>query len=143
MKQRFTFRLLAALVLAALITPCALAGKSGGGSTSRIAYIDWGGGGGMVQVFLINPDGSGKVQLTNETSKQHMCPAWSPDGTKISTSIALAGVGLVDLKVIDVATGSYIEYPHVGGGIRANLRGIVPAQGHPNASEKGICAAAM
>lgn len=35
------------------------------------------------QIYLMNPDGSGKVRLTNETTAACRWPSWSPDGTKI------------------------------------------------------------
>jgi Tol biopolymer transport system component len=35
------------------------------------------------QIYVMNPDGSGKVRLTNETAAACQWPSWSPDGTKI------------------------------------------------------------
>lgn len=35
------------------------------------------------QIYVMNPDGSGKVVLTNETGARCTFPSWSPDGTKI------------------------------------------------------------
>lgn len=35
------------------------------------------------QIYLMNPDGSGKVKLTNETEANCNYPSWSPDGSQI------------------------------------------------------------
>jgi Tol biopolymer transport system component len=35
------------------------------------------------QIYVMNPDGSGKTKLTNETQASCIYPSWSPDGTKI------------------------------------------------------------
>ena len=50
---------------------------------SRIAYLEtdfWGGT--YTRVYVVNADGSGKVQLT--TSGYAGCPRWSPEGSKIA-----------------------------------------------------------
>ena len=36
-----------------------------------------------IDIFSVNPDGSGRVQLT-ANSEKNFAPAWSPDGTKIA-----------------------------------------------------------
>jgi len=60
------------------------------GGVTKIAYAAyWGNGPQGYEVgdsFSVNPDGTGKVQLTNCGSRSAYCgsPAWSPDGTKIA-----------------------------------------------------------
>ena len=36
------------------------------------------------EIYLINADGSGKIQLTNTPDELEHDPVWSPDGTKIA-----------------------------------------------------------
>jgi Tol biopolymer transport system component len=43
------------------------------------------------QVFVVNPDGSGEKQLTNDADGRAIQPAWSPDGSKIIFSGDHAG----------------------------------------------------
>ena len=38
---------------------------------------------GVYQLFIMNPDGSGQVQITRDAAN-HDTPAWSPDGRKIA-----------------------------------------------------------
>lgn len=35
------------------------------------------------QIYIMNPDGSGKIQLTSDSEANCTYPSWSPDGTKI------------------------------------------------------------
>lgn len=55
---------------------------------SRIAFVRSvaeGSGPPLADVYLVNPDGSGLVNLTQLTElAQVCCPAWSPDGQKIA-----------------------------------------------------------
>ncbi len=48
----------------------------------RIAYTDWDGGKDY-EIYTINPDGSGKRQLTHNDTND-IDPAYSPDGEKIA-----------------------------------------------------------
>jgi hypothetical protein len=52
------------------------------GKNSRIAYTDWDGGKDY-EIYTINPDGSGKTQLTHNDTND-IDPAYSPDGEKIA-----------------------------------------------------------
>ena len=47
----------------------------------KIAFV--GKAGSALEIFAINPNGSGKTNLTNTTA-DNRDPAWSPDGTKIA-----------------------------------------------------------
>ena len=38
--------------------------------------------GGLLQIHAMNPDGSGRVQLTSQGASYH--PVWSPDGRRIA-----------------------------------------------------------
>src|SRR5690348_7667190 len=38
---------------------------------------------GFYQIFIMNPNGSGQVQITHDASA-HDTPSWSPDGRKIA-----------------------------------------------------------
>ncbi|OLD89516.1 MAG: hypothetical protein DMD38_05110 [Gemmatimonadetes bacterium] len=46
---------------------------------------------GNVDICVVNPDGSGKVQLTTESPAAAAHPAWSPDGLKIAFASTRSG----------------------------------------------------
>jgi Ca2+-binding RTX toxin-like protein len=48
---------------------------------SRIAFV--GGEGSVSEIFLVNPDGTGRMKLTEGTR-----PSWSPDGTRIAFDLS-------------------------------------------------------
>jgi TolB protein len=54
------------------------------GKNGRIAYAGWNRGEGLkgFEIYTINPDGSGKRQLTHNNTVD-LDPAYSPDGKKI------------------------------------------------------------
>lgn len=54
----------------------------GGSGGEKIAYGLYPGEPGKPEIFVMNTDGSGQTNLTNNSSWD-CCPAWSPDGTKI------------------------------------------------------------
>jgi Tol biopolymer transport system component len=80
---------LPALIVAAVLMACAVvvlvvsekAEATFPGKNGRIAYTDWDGGKDY-EIYTINPDGSGKTQLTHNNTDD-LDPAYSPDGKKI------------------------------------------------------------
>lgn len=59
-----------------------------------------------LNVFLVNLDGSGLVNLTNNTGQIHASSAvWSPDGTKIAYAKADNSIPAVDIYVMTIAGG--------------------------------------
>ena len=79
---------LPALIVAAVLMACAVvvlvvsekAEATFPGKNGRIAYASYGGGKDS-EIYTINPDGSGKTQLTHNDTDDD--PAYSPDGKKI------------------------------------------------------------
>lgn len=66
------------LIIVVLVKPAeaAFPGKNG-----KIAYV--GHDGNDSEIYTINPEGGGKVQVTNNTTFE-ISPSYSPDGTKIA-----------------------------------------------------------
>ncbi len=40
----------------------------------------------MYNIYVMNSDGTGQMQLTNQTGAQYLKPTWSPNGSKIAFS---------------------------------------------------------
>ena len=98
---------------------------------TKIAFQHQGTPGGEETIYLMNPDGSGVVQLTAQTPgvNYDTYPAWSPDGTRLAFARAFQGTGLggaggpVHIFVIgrdgsgltdltpDITTNPYVEPP--------------------------------
>ncbi len=53
------------------------------GPTGKIAFAYGGSGNTSVEIFTINPDGTGQTRLTNNSSSDRF-PAWSPDGAQLA-----------------------------------------------------------
>jgi Tol biopolymer transport system component len=68
---------------------------------SRIAYTGWGRY--APAVFIVNTDGSGRVQLTTDGTAD---PAWSPDGSRITFT-----VGGLALRVFVIDTDGHNQHP--------------------------------
>ena len=56
---------------------------------SRIAFIS--GRAGIGDVFVMNPDGSGLVDLTDDPGSEYFRPSWSPDGSRLAFASNRAG----------------------------------------------------
>jgi Tol biopolymer transport system component len=81
---------LPALIVAAVLMACAVvvlalsekAEATFPGKNGRIAYAGWNRGKDF-EIYTINPDGSGKTQLTHNNTDD-LDPAYSPDGKRIA-----------------------------------------------------------
>ena len=67
----------ACLTLSAFVAPCVAAAAGNG----KIAFM--GSQNGNAEIFVVNPDGSGLTNLTNNPANDQF-PAWSRDGQKIA-----------------------------------------------------------
>ncbi len=56
--------------------------------------------GGQLNIFRMNPDGTGQVPLTNSTQWSSFDPAWSPDAQKIAFHSNRAGFGRGEIWVM-------------------------------------------
>jgi dipeptidyl aminopeptidase/acylaminoacyl peptidase len=74
---------LVAIVLLAIVTPAEAAFPGANGS---IAFVrtPWPPPANIPNVWVMNPDGSGQVNLTNESAGGAGSPRWRPDGQKIA-----------------------------------------------------------
>src|SRR5437867_97411 len=86
-KRRSALLLLAVGVVAALAA--GLAGSAPGslpGLNGKIAFVSSRDGG--LDIFSMNPDGSGQTHLTHTPNFREVQPSWSPDGTRIAYASA-------------------------------------------------------
>jgi Tol biopolymer transport system component len=77
-------------------------------SGDRIAFVrhlQQGGGSPIGDIFVVNPDGSGLTNLTNNQA-DYSTPSWSPDGLKIAFSGQLPEVGQSSEVFVMNADGS-------------------------------------
>lgn len=58
--------------------------QAGGGKILFTSNRDYTGGQNMSDIYVMNADGSGLVNLTNRSPQSDLRPAWSPDGTWIA-----------------------------------------------------------
>jgi Tol biopolymer transport system component len=75
--------ILASLVVAACSALSAAAHATYPGTNGKIAFSTDGDPNGSVEIFIVNPDGSGETQLTHGEFGHAGGPNWSPDGSKI------------------------------------------------------------
>src|SRR5215217_6008816 len=111
--------LYAALGGAAALCTLLFAGKAeatfpSGGSNGRIVYAAVGEGGTDIDIFTMNPDGSGKTNVTPASTTGDFQPAFSPDGKKIV--YARSGTGILVMNAdgsnpITVIAGNNVELP--------------------------------
>ncbi len=97
--RRSPFSVLAAVgALAALaLIPQATAGYPG--TNGMVAFVS--APGGYSEIFAIDTDGSGLVNLTNNPGVSDFSPAWSPDGRRIAYSVNQPGPGCCQLWVVN------------------------------------------
>jgi Tol biopolymer transport system component len=71
---------------------------------------------GNYEIWVMDADGRGKTQITDEPRFEHLTPSWSPDGTQIVYSRCDAPFGFISSCDVEVmgADGSY-PYRVVGG----------------------------
>lgn len=80
--------LVRSLVLLALLAGAAqlttpVQAQTGGGKILFTSNRDYAGGQNMSDIYVMNADGSGLVDLTNRSPESELRPAWSPDGMQI------------------------------------------------------------
>ena len=78
--SRAAAALIATLAVLASLADSALAGTYPGGN-GLIAFTS--SRDGDVEIYLMNPDGTGQRRLTNSPGSDSQ-PSWSPDGTRIA-----------------------------------------------------------
>jgi Tol biopolymer transport system component len=95
---------LAAIMLVDLMPTAATAAFPG--SNGRLAFWDFVGQ--PPQIFTIDPDGTGRVRLTNTANALNSDPAWSADGSRIAFTRYSVGSGKNSLRLMD-ADGSNVS----------------------------------
>jgi Tol biopolymer transport system component len=106
---------LPALIVAAVLMACAVvvlalsekADATFPGKNGRIAYAGWNRGKDF-EIYTINPDGSGKTQLTHNNTNDYD-PAYSPDGKKIVYSGKDGPKGDLELYTINTSGGDKFQ----------------------------------
>jgi TolB protein len=72
---------------------------------NRLYYATNASNNGVMQIFRMNPDGSGKTQITGANDGSSFGPAESPDGSKLAFSSAIGGLNHYEVFVLNGATG--------------------------------------
>ena len=91
---------------------------------TKIAYADNTAVGGGYEIWVMNADGSGKVNLTSNAASDTV-PMWSPDGSRIAFlstrsgntdvfAMAPDGTGVVNLTQSAASEGTYFEWSPSG-----------------------------
>ncbi|MEO7117685.1 MAG: PxKF domain-containing protein, partial [Candidatus Limnocylindrales bacterium] len=75
---------------------------------TRIAYALRDASFDQSHIFIIHPDGTGRMQLTFGSDFDDQ-PAWSPDSTTLAIARKAPGAGGSDIVSIDAITGAYIR----------------------------------
>lgn len=75
---------------------------------TRIAYSSKEDGGGLFDIWVMNEDGSGRIQLTDDPCSQKVCD-WSPDGNKIAYYADEDGGGSLDIWTMNSDGSSHIQ----------------------------------
>ena len=78
---------------------------------SRIAFVS-NGGVGLAEIFLMNPDGTGAIQITGLPGQfpgLATMPSWSPDGLRILFTGYLGGMGQGDLFVMNADGSNWVN----------------------------------
>ncbi len=61
----------------------------------------------VYNIFIMNPDGTGQTQLTNQAGSRYYKPTWSPDGSKIAYYVVTTvGTDIVDQIGVMNANGA-------------------------------------
>lgn len=71
------------------------------------------------EIYVMNPDGSVQLNLTNNRQASDVFPAWSPDGTRITFSSDRAQAGNADVYVMDADGSDVVRLTDAPGEDRA------------------------
>ena len=93
----------ACALITALLAP--ESGEGEGGGNSKIAFSNQGG---SADIFVVNSDGTGLVNLTNRSKARETSPVWSPDGGAIAFVNDAGGFGVFPDICVMNADGSNV-----------------------------------
>jgi tol-pal system beta propeller repeat protein TolB len=113
MRSKPRVGLLIALTALALAAPAQAAYP---GMNGRIAFTERHTPTGGRDIWLMNPDGTGKANITNSAAAflDHVSPVWSPDGTTIAFSSNRTG-GSYDIYVMSADGTGVVRLTSLGG----------------------------
>jgi Tol biopolymer transport system component len=72
-------------------------------------------------VFLVNPDGSGRINLTNTLQVSESYPTWAPDGRRLAFSRRGVELVIVELDVVNGSLAVVSETVRASGGLIFDL----------------------